>query len=86
MKRLYPLISLFCLLSLPAWGQGYCPKNACSNFKGKEIYIPKDLQKMDLQDSTSLWSYHRMCCTDNFSGKKDLETIWPILLSWKEKK
>ena len=67
MKRLYPLISLFCLLSLPAWGQGYCPKNACSNFKGKEIYIPKDLQKIDLQDSTSLWSYHRMCCTDNLA-------------------
>ena len=33
---------------------------------GKEIYIPKDLQAMDLQNPESKWSYHRMACTDNF--------------------
>ena len=27
---------------------------------GKEIYIPKDLQGMDLQNPDSKWSYHRM--------------------------
>lgn len=34
---------------------------------GKAIYIPKDLQKMDLQDPESQWSYHRMACTENFA-------------------
>lgn len=33
---------------------------------GKTIYIPKDLQQMDLQNPDSKWSYHRMICTDNF--------------------
>ncbi len=33
---------------------------------GKEIYIPKDLRGMDLQNPASRWSYHRMACTDNF--------------------
>lgn len=33
---------------------------------GKTIYIPKDLQQMDLQSPDSKWSYHRMACTDNF--------------------
>lgn len=33
---------------------------------GKEIYIPKDLQGMDLQNPDSKWSYHRMAYTDNF--------------------
>ena len=27
---------------------------------GKEIYIPKDLRGMDLQNPDSKWSYHRM--------------------------
>lgn len=35
--------------------------------EGKEIYIPKDLRSMDLQDPKSKWSYHRMACTDNFA-------------------
>lgn len=34
---------------------------------GKSIYIPKDLQGMDLQNPESKWSYHRMACTDNFA-------------------
>ena len=34
--------------------------------EGKEIYIPKDLRSMDLQDPESKWSYHRMACTENF--------------------
>lgn len=33
---------------------------------GKSIYIPKDLQQMDLQNPESKWSYHRMACTENF--------------------
>lgn len=34
---------------------------------GKALYIPKDLQTMDLQDPESRWSYHRMDYTDNFA-------------------
>lgn len=34
---------------------------------GKTIYIPKDLQGMDLQNPESKWSYRRMACTENFS-------------------
>ena len=33
---------------------------------GKAIFIPQDLQGMDLQNPNSKWSYHRMACTDNF--------------------
>ena len=33
----------------------------------KEIYIPKDLQEMDLNDPESKWSYERMECTENFA-------------------
>ena len=51
--------------SFPVFSQSVCPKEICSNVKGKEIYIPKDLQGMDLQNPDSKWSYHRMCCTDN---------------------
>lgn len=41
-------------------------ETAVSMPSGKAIYIPKDLQAMDLQDPESKWSYHRMKCTDNF--------------------
>ena len=34
---------------------------------GKEIYIPRDLQGMDLSNPESRWSYHRMHCTENFA-------------------
>lgn len=34
---------------------------------GKAIYIPKDLQGMDLQNPESRWSYYRMVCTENFA-------------------
>ncbi len=34
--------------------------------EGKAIYIPKDLQSMDLNNPESKWSYHRMACTENF--------------------
>lgn len=37
-----------------------------SHPSGKAIYIPKDLQGMDLQDPESKWSYHRMACSENF--------------------
>lgn len=33
---------------------------------GKTIYIPKNLQGMDLQNLESKWSYHRMACTEHF--------------------
>ena len=33
---------------------------------GKSIYIPKELQGMDLQNPASQWSYHRMAYTENF--------------------
>lgn len=32
----------------------------------KEIYLPKELQAMDLNDPESRWSYQRMDTTDNF--------------------
>lgn len=35
--------------------------------KGKEIYIPRDLQGMDLNDPESEWSYHRMDTTENLA-------------------
>ena len=50
-------------------------KTSCSNAQGnsdiplppgKSIYIPKDLQGMDLQNPASRWSYHRMAYTENF--------------------
>lgn len=67
MKRLAFSVALCAALIGTASGQNVCPKDACVNFKGKEIYIPKDLQGMDLQDTASLWSFHRMCCTDNLA-------------------
>ena len=45
-----------------AFSQSVCPVDLCNNkLRGKEIYIPKDLQGMDLQNPESKWSYHRMC-------------------------
>ena len=35
--------------------------------EGKAIYIPEDLQGIDLQDPESEWSFHRMLCTDNMA-------------------
>ncbi len=35
--------------------------------KEKEIYIPKDLQEMDLNDPESEYCYERMALTDNFA-------------------
>lgn len=34
---------------------------------GKRIYIPKDFQFVNLDDSTSQWSYHRMALTKDFA-------------------
>lgn len=34
---------------------------------GKAIYVPKDLQQMDLQNPDSKWSYHRMAHSENFT-------------------
>lgn len=53
--------------------------------EGKQIYIPEDLQVMDLQDPQSEWSFHRMAVTpdlvifwqkgfgDSLSAAPDLE-------------
>lgn len=60
MKR---LLSLWCILLVYAGLQA-------QQFQlpaGKEIYIPNDLQTMDLNNSDSKWSYHRMHCTENFA-------------------
>lgn len=35
--------------------------------EGKQLYIPKDLQTMDLQADSSLWSYKRMDLTKDFA-------------------
>ena len=35
---------------------------------GKSIYIPKELQGMDLQNPASQWSYHRMAYTRTSSS------------------
>lgn len=35
--------------------------------KEKEIYVPKDLQEMDLNDPESEYCYERMALTDNFA-------------------
>jgi len=61
MKKILPSIyALFCMLLI---------LSSCSSTSippGKAIYIPKDLQEMDLQDPESKWSFHRMDYTDNF--------------------
>lgn len=57
------------LLSLAiVWGLALKAQNVASvpMPAGKAIYIPKDLQDMDLQNPESKWSYHRMACTENF--------------------
>lgn len=43
------LLFSFLGLDLVSLGQVVCPKEICGNVKGKEIYIPKDLQGMDFR-------------------------------------
>ena len=50
------------LLSLAiVWGLALKAQNVASvpMPAGKTIYIPKDLQNIDLQNPESKWSYHR---------------------------
>lgn len=62
----YIVACLFAVWASVVFSQSVCPVDLCNNkLRGKEIYIPKDLQGMDLQNPESKWSYHRMCCTDN---------------------
>jgi hypothetical protein len=63
MKKETILIGLLCMASLGVGAQTSAPVAMPA---GKAIYIPKDLQGMDLQDADSRWSYRRMMCTDNF--------------------
>ena len=52
---------MWCLLALIA-----LPVHAIE-IPGKQLYIPTDLREMDLEDSTSQWSYARMALTPNFA-------------------
>lgn len=61
-KYILPLLMMVALLAC----SGSKTQEEVTLPKGKAIYIPKDLQGMDLQDPDSKWSYHRMACTDNF--------------------
>lgn len=36
-----------------------------TEYKGKSIYLPKELRANDFTDPASKWSYDRMACTDN---------------------
>ncbi|WP_304476796.1 DUF6055 domain-containing protein [uncultured Muribaculum sp.] len=36
-----------------------------TEYKGKSIYLPKELRDNDFTDPASKWSYDRMACTDN---------------------
>lgn len=63
------LVAAGAALSVPStalWGQQtYRPEP-----NGKEIYIPKELSRMNLQSDTSLYSYQRLRCTP------DLAAFW----------
>lgn len=83
-KRLLVIFSLAAAFTA-AFSQSVCPVDLSNNkLRGKEIYVPKDLQGMDLHNPDSKWSYHRLCCTDNLAvfGKKVLETICRIRRNW----
>ena len=54
MKRLFMMAAMLLLLA------------SCGT-KEKEIYIPKDLQGMDLNDPESEYCYERMALTENFA-------------------
>ena len=57
---------LFILIAVAGCSKAQEDKSKISIPSGKAIYIPKDLQDMDLYDPESKWSYHRMDYTDNF--------------------
>ncbi|MFV0589164.1 DUF6055 domain-containing protein [Bacteroides reticulotermitis] len=63
MRKYIFLLSVSLLLCCKLAGQELTPVSLPA---GKTIYIPKDLQQMDLQNPESKWSYHRMVCSDNF--------------------
>lgn len=63
MKKCILLLSIAIVCTLALWAQNIVPVSLPD---GKSIYIPKDLQGMDLQNPDSKWSYHRMAYTDNF--------------------
>ncbi len=63
----YNLIALFLMLS----SVSACSQNDNSSidtkvYTGKSVYIPKDLQGMDLNDADSKWSYSRSDTTADF--------------------
>ena len=60
MRKYILLLSVFLLISCSSEAQNIPMPS------GKTIYIPKDLQNIDLQNPESKWSYHRMACADNF--------------------
>ena len=58
---------LLLLLSVVLFSCSQSDKKNETQSVEKEIYIPKDLQEMDLNDPESKWSYKRMVCTENFA-------------------
>ena len=58
---------LILLLSITLFSCNQSAKNKETQSVEKEIYIPKDLQGMDLNNPESKWSYQRMACTKNFA-------------------
>ena len=58
---------LLLLLSVVLFSCSQSDKKNETQSVEKEIYIPKDLQEMDLNDPESKWSYKRMVCTENFT-------------------
>lgn len=68
MNRKLALIFSLAAVATAAFSQSVCPVDLSNNkLRGKEIYVPKDLQGMDLRNPDSQWSYHRLCCTDNLA-------------------
>lgn len=58
MRKLFTVLCLWGGIALGAYAQ---------RFEGKEIYVPKDLRSMNLEDAESEWSYQRMVLTPNFA-------------------
>jgi hypothetical protein len=54
------------LLALLLTVSALCPAIA-EEYKGKAIYIPKELSENDFNSPDSKWSYSRMACTENIA-------------------
>ena len=61
LNLLVTLLSAACLLPVSA----HADKGVKPVFNGKQLYMPKDLQGIDMTDPESKWSYARMDTTEN---------------------